>query len=44
MDNEKGFSGAVNRGPESFVRFLGEFEKATGISVKNFFSTKKMEA
>ncbi len=43
MDNEKGFSGAVNRGPESFVRFLGEFEKATGISVKNFLTTKKAE-
>ena len=43
MDNEKGFSGAVNRGPESFVRFLGEFEKATGIAVKDFLSTKKAE-
>ncbi|PWE00942.1 SPFH domain-containing protein [Marinilabilia rubra] len=43
MDNEKGFSGAVNRGPESFVRFLGEFEKATGIAVKDFLTTKKAE-
>lgn len=40
MDKDKGFSSAVNRGPESFVGFLGEFEKATGISVKEFFATK----
>ena len=40
MDKDKGFSSAVNRGPESFVGFLGEFEKATGISVKGFLSTQ----
>jgi flotillin len=40
MDKDNGFSSAVNRGPESFVGFLGEFEKATGISVKEFFATK----
>ncbi|ASB49083.1 SPFH domain-containing protein [Alkalitalea saponilacus] len=43
MDNEKGFSGAVNRGPEAFTGFLGEFEKVTGLSIKSFFATKNME-
>lgn len=43
MDKDKGFSSAVNRGPESFVGFLSEFEKVTGIAVKDFFVTKKQE-
>jgi flotillin len=38
MDNEKGFSSAVNKGPESFVTFLDEFRKATGISIKDFLT------
>ncbi|TCO10995.1 SPFH domain-containing protein [Natronoflexus pectinivorans] len=43
MDNEKGFSAAVNRGPEAFTGFLGEFEKVTGLSIKSFFATSNKE-
>ncbi|MFW6366280.1 MAG: SPFH domain-containing protein, partial [Spirochaetota bacterium] len=44
MDDKKGFSGAVNRGPESFVNFLTEFEKATGISIRDFLTARESEA
>lgn len=38
MDDEKGFNGAVNRGPDAFVNFLAHFEAATGVKIKNFLS------
>lgn len=41
MNNERGFDSVVNRGPESFVRFLKHFEEATGISIKSFLNTPK---
>ena len=34
MDEERGFNGAVNRGPEALVDFLRHFEKGFGISVR----------
>lgn len=43
MNNERGFDSVVNRGPESFVRFLRHFEEATGISVKNLLNTSKSQ-
>jgi hypothetical protein len=35
MDDEEGFSGAVNRGPRAFADFLGIFSQALGIEVKD---------
>lgn len=40
MDDEKGFQGAVNRGPEAFVAFLKNFEQATGVSIQQFLTSK----
>lgn len=40
MDDEKGFNGAVNRGPEAFVDFLRHFENATGIKIQDFLTVK----
>lgn len=33
MDEEKGFNGVVNRGPEAFVDFLKHFEAGFGINI-----------
>ena len=38
MDNEKGFNGAVNRGPEAFVDFLRHLEQGLGVSVRDLLS------
>jgi flotillin len=39
MDDDKGFNGAVNRGPEAFVNFLSHFEDATGVKIKDFLTS-----
>ena len=39
MGEEGGFSDAVNRGPKALVDFLGHFEEAFGVNVREFFST-----
>lgn len=44
MDDEKGFNGAVNRGPDAFVNFLSHFEKAMGIKIMDFININKKEA
>ncbi len=36
MDDERGFNGAVNRGPAAFADFLEQFQKSLGISVRDF--------
>lgn len=41
MDSEKGFNGAVNRGPAAFVDFLKQFEDALGINIQDFIAPKK---
>jgi len=41
MDQEQGFSGAVNRGPQAFVAFLKQFEIATGLHIQQFLNVKK---
>jgi uncharacterized membrane protein YqiK len=38
MDEEKGFNGVVNRGPEALVDFLKHFEEGFGINVKDLMS------
>lgn len=40
MDDEKGISGAANRGPESFVKFLQYLEQGFGIDLKEIISNK----
>ncbi|HUX50692.1 MAG TPA: SPFH domain-containing protein [Spirochaetia bacterium] len=39
MDDEKGFNGAVNRGPAAFVDFLQQFSAALGVDVREFIGT-----
>jgi hypothetical protein len=34
MDDEEGFSGAVNRGPRAFADFLKTFAEAFGVDVR----------
>ena len=41
MDNQKGFNGAVNRGPEAFGDFLNHFESSLGIRVKDLVGETK---
>jgi flotillin len=36
MDDERGFNGAVNRGPAAFVDFLAQFSDALGVNVHDF--------
>lgn len=36
MDDERGFNGAVNRGPAAFVDFLAQFSQALGVNVHDF--------
>ena len=43
MDNEKGFSGAVNRGPEAFGDFIRCFEDTMGVKIKDFMSLENKE-
>lgn len=38
MDDDTGFSGAVNRGPAAFVDFLSQFEQALGIDVRELLT------
>jgi uncharacterized membrane protein YqiK len=38
MDDERGFNGVVNRGPEALVDFLRHFEKAFGIRVQDLLT------
>jgi regulator of protease activity HflC (stomatin/prohibitin superfamily) len=38
MDDERGFNGVVNRGPEALVDFLSHFEKGFGIRVKDLLT------
>ncbi|WP_455382714.1 SPFH domain-containing protein [Salinispira pacifica] len=42
MDDEKGFSGAVNRGPEAFAVFLSHFTAALGVDIKDFVGSPEM--
>ena len=42
MDDDRGFNGAVNRGPAAFADFLKQFNAAFGIDVKSFISTKEV--
>lgn len=44
MDDEKGFNGAVNRGPAAFVDFLAQFGKALGVDVREFVSRHEHRA
>jgi len=39
MGEEGGFNDAVNRGPKALVDFLGHFQEAFGVNVREFFST-----
>jgi flotillin len=41
MDEDRGFNGAVNRGPAAFVDFLKQFSRALGIDVKSFVSREQ---
>ncbi len=41
MDKERGFNGAVNRGPAAFVDFLKHFENATNVKIKDFINLKQ---
>lgn len=43
MDDDKGFNGAVNRGPEAFVNFLSHFEQATGVKIQEFLTPTPKE-
>jgi regulator of protease activity HflC (stomatin/prohibitin superfamily) len=38
MNDEEGFSGAVNRGPRAFADFLKTFADAFGVDIKSFIS------
>jgi hypothetical protein len=38
MENDKGFNGAVNRGPAAFADFLKQFERALGIDVRDILA------
>jgi regulator of protease activity HflC (stomatin/prohibitin superfamily) len=42
MDDEKGFNGAVNRGPSAFVDFLKHFENALGVDVHSIVSPEEV--
>ncbi|HUX22227.1 MAG TPA: SPFH domain-containing protein [Spirochaetia bacterium] len=41
MDDEKGFSGAVNRGPAAFADFLRLFSSALGVDIKDFLGSSQ---
>lgn len=36
MEDDRGFNGAVNRGPAAFADFLAQFQKALGIDIREF--------
>jgi vacuolar-type H+-ATPase subunit H len=38
MDDDKGFNGAVNRGPDAFADFLHHFSRALGVNVREFLA------
>lgn len=42
MDDEKGFNGAVNRGPAAFADFLAHFSSALGVDIKDFVGTPEV--
>jgi uncharacterized membrane protein YqiK len=44
MDEEHGFSNAVNRGPLAFAQFLGAFRDAFGFDVRQFAMPQDKEA
>ena len=44
MDDDKGFNGAINRGPAAFADFLKTFSEALGIDVKGFIAQKEAQA
>ncbi len=44
MDDDRGFNGAVNRGPAAFVDFLSYFEEAMGVSANDLLSDKEVGA
>ncbi len=41
MDDDRGFNGAVNRGPAAFGDFLNQFDEAFGINVRSLVSGKE---
>ena len=41
MDDDRGFNGAVNRGPAAFADFLNQLNSALGIDVKSLVSGKE---
>jgi vacuolar-type H+-ATPase subunit H len=41
MDDDKGFSGAVNRGPAAFADFLTHFSNALGVDIRDFVGTSE---
>ena len=43
MDDERGFNGAVNRGPAAFADFLKHFNSALGIDVKGFVTDEEVK-
>jgi hypothetical protein len=40
MNDEEGFSGAVNRGPRAFADFLKSFTDAFGVNLKSLVMSK----
>jgi hypothetical protein len=41
MDDDRGFNGAVNRGPAAFADFLLQLQKALGVDVRSFVASKE---
>jgi flotillin len=44
MDDEKGFNGAVNRGPAAFVNFLHYLEQGLGVSVRDLMNPNSAQS
>jgi flotillin len=44
MDDEKGFNGAVNRGPAAFVNFLHYLEQGLGVSVRDLLNPNSTQS
>jgi len=43
MDEERGFNGAVNRGPAAFVDFLAQFSAAMGVDIRDFVGSQEVQ-
>ncbi len=43
MDEQRGFNGAVNRGPVAFVDFLAQFSAALGVDVRDFVGSQEVQ-